>query len=88
MDISLDFTDTETMEKWIDKIVNDKDDIRNIGTAYVLEALMRYREYFEGNILDESQELKYLWLKINDTIVLFTQRLIDITVGKIIFIPG
>lgn len=86
MKISLDFTDTESMEGWIDQVTCDIDWIGKVDTAYVLEVLIKYKTYFEGYILDESQKLIYFWRKINDTILIFTNRLIDITLGKTAFI--
>ena len=86
MAISLDFTDTLAMEKWITQAGKDIDTIGLIGTAYVLEALTKYKDYFETNISEESQSINYLSRLIEDTIVIFTQRLIDITLGRITFI--
>jgi len=88
MKYSLDFTDLDQMKKWLDEIQEDIEWTGKIWTATTLEALMKYKEYFEVNVsVDDTQDLFHL-RQINDLVLAYTQRLIEFTLGKIADLPS
>ena len=88
MKYSLDFTDLDQMKKWLDEIQEDIEWTGKIWTATTLEALMKYKEYFEVNVsVDDTQDLFHL-RQINDLVLAYTQRLIEFTLGRIADLPS
>lgn len=76
-----DFTDLDQMKKWLDKIQQDIAWPGKIWTATILDALIKYKEYFEVNVsVDDAQNLFHS-RQINDLVLAYTQRLIGITLG-------
>lgn len=87
MKYSLDFTDLDQMKKWLDEIQEDREWAGKIWTATTLETLLKYGEYFESWVLEETQDYFYLSRQIDDLVLAYTQRLIGITLGKITVLP-
>lgn len=87
MKYSLDFTDLDQMKKWLDEIQEDIEWTGKMWTATTLEALIKYKEYFEVNVsVNDNQDLFHL-RQINDLVLAYTQRLIEVTLGKIAPVP-
>lgn len=87
MKYSLDFTDLNQMKMWLDEVQEGTEWMGKIDTAITLEILLKYGEYFESWVLEETQDYFYLSRQIDDLVLAFTQRLIQITLGKIATIP-
>jgi hypothetical protein len=88
MKYSLDFTDLDQMKKWLDEIQQDIEWAGKIWTATTLEVLIKYKEYFKVNVsVNNNQDLFHL-RQINDLVFAYTQRLIEITLGKIADLPN
>lgn len=84
---SFDFTDLDQMKKWLDEIQEDIERRGKVETAVNLEILLKYREYFESEVLEETLSYFYLSRQINDLVFAYTQQLIDVTLGKLVTIP-